>query len=526
MSNGHWPFHLKVNGTVLKNAMVSGLVVNQQLGEHTWIDIHFRLLDQQRPPVEDYLGKPLDFFTLDEQGAELPLFEGIVFEVELEYGLHGDYGARVRGVTKSYFLDVTPDEKYFLEANLQAVASKIVKKDDLELSFVLEGDQPPLNYVQWGENDWAFLRRIADDLGCFVRPTAKGIEIRRGFQKGGLKIRWHDEYGLIRFTLRGRMAPPGYDGTCYDPRKMESNTFDRVQDDPKWYSGAESFVKAAKDASEQLPSSRLVFDARAPKAKDYQAILKKESARSMGCTVLGTGVSRDPRVRPGDEVELEGFSFDARGVYGIVGVVHKYDQSEGYRNEFQVTPWIDHTCTAKPAPRVIHGVFPARVVDHHDPEQMGRIRVQYDWYEDNFTGWVRMVTPHAGSDRGFMFMPEIGDEVLLAFEQGDPERPFVLGCLWNGVDKAPREEFWADDIKSNDVKRIVTKSGHRIQMVDTPDKEAITIATPEKLRIALIDNPDETGRPTIVLESDGDVLISAPNGRVHLRSKFFSREVS
>ena len=151
--------------------------------------------------------------------------------------------------------------------------------------------------MQWGENDWAFLRRIADDLGCFVRPTAKGIEIRKGFQKAGLKIRWHDEYGLIRFTLRGRMAPPGYDGTCYDPRKMESNTFDRVKEDPNWYSGAESFVKAAKGASEQLPSSRLVFDARAPKSKDYQEVLKKESARSIGCTVLGTGISRDPRVK-------------------------------------------------------------------------------------------------------------------------------------------------------------------------------------------------------------------------------------
>ena len=99
MSNGQWPFHLKVNGTVLKNAMVSGLVINQQLGEHSWVDIRFRLLDEQRPPVEDYLGKSLDFFTLDDQGAELPLFEGIACEVELEYGLHGDYGARVRGVT-------------------------------------------------------------------------------------------------------------------------------------------------------------------------------------------------------------------------------------------------------------------------------------------------------------------------------------------------------------------------------------------------------------------------------------------
>ncbi len=76
-----------------------------------------------------------------------------------------------------------------------------------------------------------------------------------------------------------------------------------------------------------------------------------------------------------------------------------------------------------------YGVVPARVVGHNDPAKMGRVQVQYYWQEDGNANWARMVTPHAGSDRGFMFMPEVGDEVVVAFEDGDLERPGSPGLL-------------------------------------------------------------------------------------------------
>jgi uncharacterized protein involved in type VI secretion and phage assembly len=158
-----------------------------------------------------------------------------------------------------------------------------------------------------------------------------------------------------------------------------------------------------------------------------------------------------------------------------------------------------------------------------------------------------MVTPHAGGGRGFMFMPEVGDEVLVSFEHGDPERPYIVGALWNGVDIAPRGGFYQGegvmqtpangtgnsepmeippDIKANDIKRIVTKSGHRIQLVDVKGKEAIVIATAGGQMIQLIDHCSETGgRKMLCLSSPGDIFINAPDGRVHIRSKFFSKEV-
>jgi uncharacterized protein involved in type VI secretion and phage assembly len=137
-----------------------------------------------------------------------------------------------------------------------------------------------------------------------------------------------------------------------------------------------------------------------------------------------------------------------------------------------------------------------------------------------------MITPHAGGERGFMFMPEAGDEVVVAFEDGDVERPVVLGSVWNAVDQAPRKEFWGGELEANDVKRIVTKSGNRVQFVDKKGKESMVLATPKDLKISLIESTDETGRPMLTLHSaNGDILLSAPNGRIHFHSKSFSREV-
>src|SRR5262249_16070251 len=98
---------------------------------------------------------------------------------------------------------------------------------------------------------------------------------------------------------------------------------------------------------------------------------------------------------------------------------------------------------------------------------------------------------------------------------------------WNGGHPAPRAEFWGGELTDNDVKRIVTKSGHRIQLVDKKGKEAIVIATPTRLKISLIEKTDENNRSVITMHSeDGDIYLSAPNGQIHLRTKHFTRETS
>jgi uncharacterized protein involved in type VI secretion and phage assembly len=542
MANRYWPFHFKIDGQILEDALISRLEIRQELGAHYWLDVEFRLQNREQPPVASYLGKPIEFCVFEEFGSELQIFTGLALEAEMEYGFRRDFVARVRGVTQSYKLQLTPEEHYFYGMNLREVADKVIGEDKLKLQFNADGECAKMNYVQWGESDFDFIRRIADDQGCFMRPTPDGVEIRRGFEDTGQTMRWRDEHGLISFSIKGRLGQPAFDGSCYDPRTMESRRFNQVKKEPQFFPETVSdMIGAVLEQSNQLPTDRLVFDGRAPKIQSYQALLEKESQRAIGSKIVGAGVSRSPHLRPGDKIRLEGVDFDAEGDYGLISVVHRYDHSNGYRNEFTATPWMDYTNVEQPKPNRMSGVVSARVVDHNDPRGMGRIQIKYDWMEDARTAWARMTTPSAGGGRGFMFMPEVGDEVLVAFEHGDAERPYIIGALWNGVDSAPRQGFWdgeamqavgsngmqvAADMARNDIKRIVTKSGNRIQLVDVGGKESIVISTPGGQMIQLIDSCPETGgRKMLSLTSPGDIIINAPDGRVHIRSKYFSKDI-
>jgi Uncharacterized protein conserved in bacteria len=108
----------------------------------------------------------------------------------------------------------------------------------------------------------------------------------------------------------------------------------------------------------------------------------------------------------------------------------------------------------------IDGVVVGLVTDVNDPLKQGRIRVNFPWLEDQHqTDWVRIATAMAGDKRGTFFMPELQDEVLVAFEHNNPRMPYVIGFLWNGKDAPPGQ-----DVRD---RRITSKNGHSIRFLDS-----------------------------------------------------------
>lgn len=517
--------YLKIGGEVLEDAILSSLEVEEELNGHSWCRVECRQTLDRRFRFEEFLGKPLEAATVDQQGASHTLFSGFVLDSEMEYEIYGSYTARIIAVSASYKATVAAGEAYYRKATLASVGAAIGGRCGIAVE-VRAPSLPPKNYAQWGETDFEFLIRLADDHHAWTRPTAAGIEIRAAFQDGP-KLEWRadDAQGLTDFEVTGRLGQPSFGGTHYDARQMRSTTLTAVSRAPQFFPSSERMTAAVLAQSQaRLAPGFAHVDGRAATAAEYRELLERESVRSMGGGTVCHGHSRHEQVKAGGTVEISGV-LDARGKYGVTRVVHRWEK-EGYTNEFWCTPWKDYLSPVKPARRRIRGVVSARVADNNDPRDMGRLKVQYDWQEEGETAWARMATPHAGGDRGFLFLPEKGDEVLVAFENGEPERPIVLGCLWNGVDHAPRTEFWGGDIEPNHVKRIVTKSGHRIQLVDQDGKEALVVATPSKLKISMLEKADETGRPMLLLHTeDGDIVVSAPNGRIHVQSEQFSREV-
>jgi len=143
------------------------------------------------------------------------------------------------------------------------------------------------------------------------------------------------------------------------------------------------------------------------------------------------------------------------------------------------------------------GVHVATVRDNEDPEGMGRVRLEYPWREtSDESHWARIAVPMAGGDRGTYFLPEVGDEVLVAFEDGDVDHPYVLGALWNGADAPPADNADGD----NDVRRITSRRGHRLTFDDGDGGGRVVVETAGGHRIEL---DDERGDETVTIEDAG-----------------------
>lgn len=161
-----------------------------------------------------------------------------------------------------------------------------------------------------------------------------------------------------------------------------------------------------------------------------------------------------------------------------------------------------------------HGVHTAVVTDVADPDGQGRVRVRLPWSPDpkgqSYEAWARLATLMAGPDRGSWFIPDPGDEVLVAFEAGDPRRPYVLGGLWNGQD-APPETM--DGAGRNETKTLRSRNGVVIRMEDKDGRERLTLETPGGQRMTLSDGPgrlhlEDSNGNTVTLESSGVTVVS------------------
>ena len=149
----------------------------------------------------------------------------------------------------------------------------------------------------------------------------------------------------------------------------------------------------------------------------------------------------------------------------------------------------------------------ALVIDNNDPEKLGRVLVSLPALPEGPELWARMVTPLAGENRGICFLPEIGDEVLVAFSQGELASAYILGGLW-GKEKQPPEDL---DYDGNNLKMIRTRAGHTLIFDDTDDKGRITLID-NKENSLVIDPSDGritlNAKSTIELITDGDIYLS------------------
>jgi len=162
-----------------------------------------------------------------------------------------------------------------------------------------------------------------------------------------------------------------------------------------------------------------------------------------------------------------------------------------------------------------YGVFPALIVDIKDPDGQGRVKITLPWSPDTggsrYEVWARLVTFMAGNNRGSWFIPDVNDEVLVAFESGDPRRPYVIGMLWNGRDAPPDS---MDGAGNNYRKVLRSRNGVKLTLDDQDGQEKFILETPGAQKITLKDGPgsvviEDSNGNSVKLETAGITVTAA-----------------
>ena len=155
----------------------------------------------------------------------------------------------------------------------------------------------------------------------------------------------------------------------------------------------------------------------------------------------------------------------------------------------------------------LFGLVIGVVTDNKDTGSLGRVMVRFPWLGDTvLSHWARIAAPH-----GVYFLPEKNDEVLLAFQHGDPRFPYVLGVLWNGVDRPPA----TNDDGKNDLRLIRSRSGHVVRLNDKDGHETIEIVDKSGKNSIVID----TASGKLTITAGKDIALVAKQGTISLDAK-------
>jgi uncharacterized protein involved in type VI secretion and phage assembly len=222
----------------------------------------------------------------------------------------------------------------------------------------------------------------------------------------------------------------------------------------------------------------------------------------------------NPSLVAGVKVHISAVGDRFTGEYFVTSTAHIYHVETGYATEFTISGLRPVTLLNMLMPQqqsgTLNGLVIGIVTDNKDPKHQGRVRVMFPWLApDQTSDWARIVMPGAGDERGMCYLPEIDDEVLVGFEMGDIQQPYILGGLWNGKEKPPmNDELLGADGKVQ--KRIIrSRLGHEIILDDSNGEHRILIKTNKangKITIEAQGEVDIKGS-TINLEAQGEITL-------------------
>ena len=429
-------------------------------------------------------------------------FIGVVTEVRHENTVDLINAITITAHSPTIAMDGVQRNKLFHDQTAQDIISAVLNNHAITVGGI-EATEGNLPYcVQYRETDFQFVMRLAGLSGLFAyydgskftagkaQTTDKDIALVFG------QMLFEFKMGLG--TRVEKFASQGYD-------YIKKEVFDG-ETSGSLSTSLSGLPKLSHDASKSLyPDGSFVSGLKPNSQATLDKSIERAREDSVGRMVNCSGRSRDPRLNIGRCVKIAGMPDEFHGPHWIKSVGHRYVRGD-YNNTFTCVPLDTAYPPKKYAQKPFTDIQSGLVTSTDDPDELGRVKVKMMWYDGPSMAvpdhWLRVLAPHSGNERGFFCLPEIDDEVLVAFEHGDPNRPVVLGSLYNGVDKAPVGHSAGFDGAENDLKLFRTKSGNEIYFHDKGDFETICITQASGNTITL-----SAEGPKITIETDGDITM-------------------
>lgn len=504
------------------------LTLNQRFNAHHTFDaiVDYEELDSQwmESPgkVIQLISQNANIEMKHTDGKGINLFSGIVTNVSF-VGRHGQQNyIRISGCSPTIRLDGAKTMDSFMDKNLSSIVSETVGTSgnggSVTASPVFSGQ---IDYIcQYEETAFEFLNRLSWMYGEWF--FYDGTTCYFGKPGGGESDTITYDTEMTEFTLTANMRPTVKKLCHYlvhDDKEID-------KDAPQNVPGVSGYHKVAADMSSAVYTSDAILVSEAPVSnlKELEELAKAEKTRMVAEMLIMKGSTQTSKVKIGKTLTIKlpktmGTTKKEIGNFFVTEVTHTYTQKGKYSNTFTAIPADMENIPMEPVNSQKAYPQMATVKTNDDMKKLGRVKVEFQWQKakNKTTNWIRVQTPDAGKsdkvaqNRGFVFIPEDGDAVMIDFEYGDPSRPYVTGSIFS-------EKVSSGGGDTNKSKSLTTRSGSTVTLNDEDGSILISDQTGEDCII--VDGKDKisvittktielnNSQSSIVMDEDNIVIYS------------------
>jgi Rhs element Vgr protein len=521
---------IKIDGKAWKNYVFSDIRLVQELLKPA--ELRFKMskdsLNENEKEVSfslsrDLLGQKVEFtlttLRVDvkrNQNEDNVVFNGIIFDVNATRSTMGT-GSVVEVVAYSpdYLLCDSPHCISYENDTLESIVKSTVEPYEIQLENAPMMTESIPYVVQYNETNYDFMKRLAQRYGEWLYYDGKKLVFGKIKKQDCIEL--HPDFDMINYRyqldlehLKAQHAAHNYldyGNTTHNVNEFTADNMHRLTD-------------ICYNKSDEMYKKETFQNLHAVTAETHSLVETEHSAKILGVgkkSQLAVCIGKTSRadLKIGSVLKIKEFfrvgtDFCMHDELLIYKITHSAEVTEKYENEFWAIP-----ANCEYPPYSSNDLYPhncgtqrAVVMDNIDPESLGRIRVQFLWQKEQndnnmMTPWIRIAQPHGGDNKGFYFIPEVGEEVMVGFENGNAEKPYVVGTLYQGEQRPGKN--WHND-NSNDIKAIRTRNGHTIEIHDEGEDGFIRIYDNDKENYILTFSTDDK---LIKLESTGNIELHA-----------------